>query len=402
MSFSRADRSRLAEWWFTVDRQLIVLIFVLMAAGLLLSLAASPAIAMKRGFATYHFVWRQFVFAGLGAAVMIAVSLLTPAKVRRLALITLIASMAGLVVVLFVGTEINGARRWLPVLHQTIQPSEFAKPGFVVMSAWLFAETKRRPDMPALALACLSLMLIAGLLIAEPDVGQTLLVTFVWGALFVISGQPWMGAVALAVFGAAGAGAAYVMLPHVHARVDLYLAGGTGDHSQVDRALQAFMEGGFFGRGPGEGTVKTVLPDAHTDFIFAVLAEEYGVIACLALLALFAAIVGKAAFRAVNEPDSANRLAIIGLCLLFALQALINMGVNVGLLPAKGMTLPFISAGGSSTLAVSVTLGMLLSLTRKRTGLANLKKPRLVATGPRGTGEAPMNEPVTGGTSGGR
>ena len=402
MSFSRADRSRLAEWWFTVDRQLIVLIFVLMAAGLLLSLAASPAIAMKRGFATYHFVWRQFVFAGLGAAAMIAVSLLTPAKVRRLALITLIASMAGLVVVLFVGTEINGARRWLPVLHQTIQPSEFAKPGFVVMSAWLFAETKRRPDMPALALACLSLMLIAGLLIAEPDVGQTLLVTFVWGALFVISGQPWMGAVALAVFGAAGAGAAYVMLPHVHARVDLYLAGGTGDHSQVDRALQAFMEGGFFGRGPGEGTVKTVLPDAHTDFIFAVLAEEYGVIACLALLALFAAIVGKAAFRAVNEPDSANRLAIIGLCLLFALQALINMGVNVGLLPAKGMTLPFISAGGSSTLAVSVTLGMLLSLTRKRTGLANLKKPRLVATGPRGTGEAPMNEPVTGGTSGGR
>ena len=397
MSFSRTDRSRLAEWWFTVDRQLIALILALMGAGLLLSLAASPAIAMKRGFATYHFVWRQFVFAGLGASIMIAVSLLTPAQIRRLAVATLAASLAGLIAVLFVGTEINGARRWLPILHQTLQPSEFAKPGFIVMSAWLFAETKRRPDMPALTLACSSLILIAALLIAEPDVGQTLLVTFVWGALFVLSGQPWLGAVVLATLATAGAGTAYVMLPHVHARVDRYIAGGSGDHSQVDRALQAFMEGGFFGRGPGEGTVKTVLPDAHTDFIFAVLAEEYGVLACLSLLTLFAAITGRAVLRAANETDSANRLAIFGLTLLFAMQALINMGVNVGLLPAKGMTLPFISAGGSSTLAVSVTLGMLLSLTRKRTGLANLKKPRLVATRPLRMSAEPSNEQNSGG-----
>lgn len=391
MSFSRTDRSRLAEWWFTVDRQLIVLIFVLMGAGLLLSLAASPAIAMKRSFATYHFVWRQFVFAGLGAAVMIAVSLLSPAQVRRLALVTLAASLAGLIAVLFAGTEINGARRWLPILGQTLQPSEFAKPGFIVMSAWLFAETKRRPDMPALAVACALMIAMAVLLILEPDFGQTLLVGFVWGALYVVSGQSRIGAIAIGAIGAAGAGSAYVMLPHVQARVDRHFAGSAGDHSQVDRALQAFMEGGFFGRGPGEGTVKIVLPDAHTDFIFAVLAEEYGVLACLALLALFAVIAGKAVLRARSEPDSANRLAILGLALVFALQALINMGVNVGLLPAKGMTLPFISAGGSSTLAVSLTLGMLIALTRKRTGLANVKKPRLVATRPSGMQKSSAN-----------
>ena len=380
MSFSRADRSRLAEWWFTVDRMLLLLIAVLMAAGLLLSLAASPAIAMKRGFATYHFVTRQFVFASLGAVTMLTVSFLTPAQIRRLALATFAMSFAGLIAVLFLGSEINGAKRWLPILGQTIQPSEFMKPGFIVLTAWAFAETKRRPDMPALVLACLAAAIVSGLLVAEPDIGQTLLVMTVWGALYVISGQPWIGAVALSAIGLASATAAYVTFGHVQARVDRFLAGTQGDHSQVDRALQAFAEGGFLGRGPGEGTIKIVLPDAHTDFIFAVVAEEYGAIACLALLALFAIITLRAVIRAGTETDHATRLAIFGLALLFSFQALINMGVNVGLLPAKGMTLPFISAGGSSTLAVSLTLGMLLALTRKRTDLANVKKPRLVAT----------------------
>ena len=380
MNFSRADRSRLAEWWFTVDRQLLVLILTLIGAGLLLSVAASPAIAMKRGFPTYHFVIRQFVFAGVGACVMIAVSFLSPGNIRRLALAMFLASLAGLAAVLVIGPEINGARRWLPVLGQTIQPSEFMKPSFIVVTAWLFAQTKHRPDMPALAMACASFALVAGLIVSEPDVGQTLLVSSVWGALYVLSGQPWQGAVALVGLGAGGGGAAYAIFPHVQTRVDRYFAGTSGDHSQVDRAMQAFMEGGFFGRGPGEGTIKIVLPDAHTDFIFAVVAEEYGILACLFLLALFAAIAARAIARASADADNGNRLAIIGLALVFSIQALINMGVNAGLLPAKGMTLPFISAGGSSTIAVSITLGMLLALTRKRTDLANLKKPRLVPT----------------------
>jgi len=382
MSFSRADRSRLAEWWFTVDRQLLVLIATLIGIGLLLSIAASPSIAMKRGFPTYHFVIRQFVFAGLGTAVMIAVSFLSPGNIRRLSLATFAANLIGLIAVLIIGTEINGARRWLPILGQTIQPSEFMKPAFIVVVAWLFAQTKHRPDMPALAASCTLFVLVAGLIVAEPDVGQTLLIAVVWGALYLLSAQPWQGAVALIGLGAGGGGAAYAIFPHVQARVDRYMAGTSGDHSQVDRAMQAFLEGGLFGRGPGEGTIKIVLPDAHTDFIFAVVAEEYGIIACLFLLALFGAIAAKAIFRAADEADNGNRLAIFGLALIFAIQALINMGVNAGLLPAKGMTLPFISAGGSSTIAVSLNLGMLLALTRKRTAYENLKKPRLVATRP--------------------
>jgi cell division protein FtsW len=380
MSFSRTDKSRLAEWWFTVDRSLLVAIAILMGVGLLLSVAASPAIAMKRGFPTYHFVIRQFVFVGLGTVVMLALSFATPAQIRRIALGLFIASLAGLIAVLFIGSEINGARRWLPVLRQTVQPSEFMKPAFIVVVAWLFAETKLRADMPAIVLACGLLVLVGGLIVAEPDVGQTLLIAAVWGTLYVISGQSRLGAILLGVLGIGGGGAAYAFFPHVQARVDRFFSGTKGDHSQVDRALQAFMEGGLFGRGPGEGTIKTVLPDAHTDFSFAVVAEEYGIISCLALLGLFGFIAGRAIVRAGQEGESANRLAIFGLALVFALQALINMGVNVGLLPAKGMTLPFISAGGSSTLAVCVTLGMVLALTRRRTGVATVKKPRLVAT----------------------
>ncbi len=214
----------------------------------------------------------------------------------------------------------------------------------------------------------------------QPDVGQTLLISMVWLAMLFASGQPIAGAGLVAALGAAGLFAAYHVFPHVALRIDRFLKPVAGDMSQVDRAMRSFAEGGFLGRGPGEGTIKTSLPDAHTDFIFAVVAEEYGAIACLILLALFAFVVLRALVQSAREPEAASRLAIIGLSLLFGLQALINIGVNVGLLPAKGMTLPFISAGGSSMLAVSLTLGMLLALTRRRPDLERLKKPRLVAT----------------------
>jgi cell division protein FtsW len=380
MSFSRADKSWLAEWWFTIDRRLLLMIFTLIGIGLLLSFAASPSVAMKRGFQPYHFVSRHFAFAILGAIVLVLISFLSPCKVRRLASALLLAGFAGLLAVQYFGPEINGARRWLPVFGQTIQPSEFVKPGFVVVIAWLLAEARRRPDMPGLLLACLLTATVAGLLLAEPDVGQMMLVLAVFGLLYVVSGQPLIGAVALVGVGAGGLGFAYMNFAHVQSRIDRFLSGNAGERTQVDRALQAFTEGGLLGRGPGEGTVKAVLPDAHTDFIFAVVAEEYGAIACLALLALYAAISLSAVIRAADEADPANRLAVFGLAAIFAAQASINMGVNTGLLPAKGMTLPFISAGGSSMLAVSITVGMLLALTRRRSDLANVKKPRLVAT----------------------
>jgi cell division protein FtsW len=378
MRVSRADRSRVAEWWFTVDHMLIGAILAIVGAGLVLSLAASPAVAIKKGLPTYYFVERHFLFSAAGVLVMLAVSLLSPRGVRRLALPLFLMSLGGMIAVHFIGPEIHGARRWLSFGGHSIQPSEFAKPAFVIVSAWLFAESRTRQDMPALPLAIVIAALLAGLLLIEPDVGQTLLISVVWGVLFYLSGQRLLGAGIVGGCGVLGLLFAYSSFDHVRLRIDRFLAAAPSDNSQLDRAIKSFSEGGFLGRGPGEGTIKTMLPDAHTDFIFAVVAEEYGVVACLVLVGLFAFVVMRALFKAAQEPDAATRLSIQGLALMFGLQALINMGVNVGLLPAKGITLPFVSAGGSSMVAVSITLGMLLALTRRRPDVARLKKPRLV------------------------
>jgi cell division protein FtsW len=380
MSFRRSDRSRLAEWWRTVDHRLLALVLALIAVGVLLSLAASPAVALRRGFEPYHFFSRHLVFAALAVGIVIAVSFLSPRGAWRLAVGLLAAGLLGMVAVLMVGPEINGARRWLPLFGQTIQPSEIVKPGVVVVLAWLFAEARRRPDMPGLALAFTLTGVVAALLLAQPDVGQTVLIVAATGALYVLSGQPLIGAVALAGVVVAGVASAYATLPHVRLRIDGYLSGVPEERSQLARALEAFAEGGLLGRGPGEGTVKSQLADAHTDFIFAVLAEEYGAVACLVVVALYAAVSLSAVAKAADRPDDAERLAVIGLALLIAGQATINIGVNVGLLPAKGMTLPFVSAGGSSLLAAAVTAGLMLAWTRRRAEIGNLKKPRLVAT----------------------
>ncbi len=379
MRFSRADKSRLAEWWFTVDHALLYAILFIAAAGIVLSLAASPAVALKKGLPAYYFVERHVVFTLAGILLMLAVSLLDPATVRRLAVVVLAAALAGLVAVLFVGEEINGARRWLSIDGHSLQPSEFAKPAFVVVSAWLFAEARRRPDMPAFPLALALFALVAGLLVIQPDVGQTLLVTLVWTAMLFVSGLALTGAALLVAAGAAGLYGAYIYFPHVAFRLHRFFGPQPSEYSQGERALRSFVEGGFLGRGPGEGVIKMSLPDAHTDYIFAVVGEEFGALACLALVGLFAFVVIRALRHAEGEPEAPTRLGIVGLALIFGFQALINMGVNVGLLPAKGMTLPFLSAGGSSTLAISLTLGMLLALTRHRPDRERLKAPRTIA-----------------------
>ena len=369
MAITRADRSVLAEWWFTVDRRLFVAAIALAAIGLVVSFAATPAVAVKKGLPPLYFVERQALFAALGLCVMTAISLLDPRGVRRLALVLFGGGIVLMILVLTSGEEINGARRWLRVSGFSLQPSELAKPAFVVLAAWAFAETTRRRDLPALPVAIGLFATFALLLVQQPDVGQTVLISLVWGALFILAGQSLAWAVALVAGGIAGLATAYVTLGYVKARIDRFIAPTPGDNSQVDRALQAFAEGGLFGRGPGEGTIKTILPDAHTDFILAVIAEEYGAVACLALIVLFAYLTFRPIVRSTRSSDPFVRLAVPGLALLLAFQTLINMGVNTGLLPPKGMTLPFISAGGSSALATAVTVGMLLALTRRRPAL---------------------------------
>lgn len=366
MRVSRADRSRFSEWWFTVDHVLIVAVAILMLSGLVLSLAASPAVAIKKGHATFFFFERHLVFTATGFVVMIALSFLTPSMVRRFAAVVLLGSLAALVWVLLDSEVINGARRWLSVGGFSLQPSEFAKPTFIVVLAWLFGEARRVPEMPALPIAIVLGGLLGGLLVMQPDVGQTALMVLMWGVMYLLAGLPLLGAAILGGLGVVGVIGAYFTFPHVQGRIDRFIYASHEANSQVARAMESFSQGGFFGRGPGEGTIKTNFPDAHTDFIFSVVAEEYGAVACLGLAGLFGFIVIKALVSAVREPRLANRLAIQGLAIMFGTQALVNMGVNVGLLPATGMTLPFISVGGSSILAISVALGMLLALTRRR------------------------------------
>jgi cell division protein FtsW len=358
---------------------LLTALLSLIGIGVVLSLAASPAVALKKGLPAYHFVQRHLAFSGLGLCLMLAISMLDARAARRLSAVVFAGCLIAMTGILMTGDEINGAKRWLRIAGLSLQPSELAKPAFVVLTAWAFGEIDRRRDMPGLPVAVALYVAFAGLLILQPDVGQTLLISLVWGALFVMSGQSLVWAAALAGVAAGGLLLAYQALGYVHARVDKFLKPVPGDRSQTDRAAQSFIEGGFFGRGPAEGTIKTVLPDAHTDFIFAVVGEEYGALACLGLVVLFAYIVLRAFARVMDEPDSFTRLAVTGLSVLFGLQALINMAVNVGLMPPKGMTLPFISAGGSSTLAVAIGMGLVLALTRRRTSASRLQLPRLTA-----------------------
>ena len=375
MRITRADRSILSDWWFTVDRLMFFGLLLLMGAGLVLSLAASPAIAARYDLEPFYFVRRHAALLLPAIAIMFATSTLTPKQIRRASFVIFLVGCALMALILFLGPEIKGAKRWLQIGVVSIQPSEFVKPAFVVLTAWLFNESQKRRDVPGIELAVALYALFAPLLVLQPDFGQTLLVTVVWGALVYMAGINLVWILALGIAGAGGLAAAYFLVPHVASRIDRFLDPASGDTYQADRSLDSFLHGGWFGRGPGEGTVKNVLPDSHTDFIFAVTAEEYGLIACLILLALFAFLVLRGLSKASQEPEGFIRHAVAGLVMLFGLQALINMAVNVGLLPAKGMTLPFVSYGGSSLLAMALTMGFALGLTRKRP-MAGRLKPR--------------------------
>ncbi|WP_417677122.1 putative lipid II flippase FtsW [Roseibium sp.] len=363
---SRADRSRFAEWFWTVDHYLLAAFFLLMVGGVVLSFAASPPVAERIGVETFFFVKRQALFLGPAIAIMLAASLMSPRMVRRAALLIFIASVVMLIATLFIGLEVKGSRRWISFLGFSIQPSEFLKPAFVVLVAFLLSESGRRREVPGVLFAILLYVICAALLIAQPDFGQTMLLGAVWAGLFFLNGLPWFLIAGLGVIGVMGLAAAYVFLPHVTARVDRFMDPSSGDTYQIDTAMDSFLSGGWFGRGPGEGTVKRILPDSHTDFVFAVVAEEFGIIVCLLLVSVFAFIVIRGLNHASKDQDAFSRLATAGLTVLFGLQASINLAVNLNLMPPKGMTLPFISYGGSSLLSSALIAGALLALTRRR------------------------------------
>jgi cell division protein FtsW len=366
MRFARIDRSPVARWWWTVDRWSLAALGVLIGFGVVMSLAASPAVAERIGYDGLHFVRRELAMLPLAVGVMFLVSLQSPRVIRRIAFAAFVVSLALLALTFVLGAEIKGARRWINLPGLSVQPSEFVKPTFAVVAAWLFAEQKLRPRFPGNLISIALFLLIVLMLVKQPDLGMAVVVAAVWFAQFFMAGLRLYWVVLGVLAGGAGLVGAYYSLAHVRLRIDRFLDPSVGDSYQVNRSLEAFANGGLWGRGPGEGTVKDYLPDAHADFVFAVVGEEFGLIVCVAVVALFAFIVLRGLSRLLRESSLFVLLAATGLLMQFGLQAVINMASTLHLIPTKGMTLPFLSYGGSSMLALGMAMGMALALTRRR------------------------------------
>ena len=364
--FSRTDMSLLGQWWQTVDRWTIAAIITLATLGAFLIIAASPPIAERLSLDTFHFVGRQVLFLPLAMISMFAVSFLSRANIRRLSLIIFSFAAALMMFTLFSGVEIKGATRWVNVVGVSLQPSEFIKPAFAVIAASMFAAWRLEERFPGYLVVLGLYGGVVLLLIAQPDVGMAVLISFVWGLQFFLAGLPMVLVMGIGTVFIFGGFAAYFQFSHVRERIDRFIDPQNNDVYQVSQSLEAFKKGGVFGRGPGEGHVKENLPDAHSDFIFAVAVEEFGMIAGLLIVSVFGFIVLRGLMRVFKETDLFVQLAVAGLLAQFGLQAIINLASTLNLMPTKGATLPFISYGGSSLLALSISMGMVLSLTRER------------------------------------
>jgi cell division protein FtsW len=370
-AFARTDNSKLGRWWWTVDRWTLAAIFLLIAIGFLLTMAASPSVAHRLKLESFYFVKRHAIYMIPVVFILISVSLLNLRDTRRLAMMVYGVGILMLLFTLFMGVDIKGARRWISILGFSLQPSEFVKPALAVLCAWMLAENQLNPVFPGKVLALMLYGLTLCLLILQPDMGMAVLVSVVFFCQFFLAGLPLLWVALGVLTGAVGSISAYFFLPHVTQRVDRFLKAEGGDkytdQYQITQSLDAFVNGGVFGQGPGEGTVKKHLPDAHADFIFAVAGEEFGLILCLIIVGLFAFIVLRNVGKVIQENDFFIVLAVSGLIIEFGLQAIINMSSTLSLIPTKGMTLPFISYGGSSMMALALTMGMVLALTRRRT-----------------------------------
>jgi cell division protein FtsW len=371
VSFARIDQSPVARWWWTVDRWTLLALALLIGFGAVLTMAASPAVAERIGLDNMHFVRRQLALLPLAIGLMFVISLQSPKTIRRVAVIGFLIAVALVALTFVIGIEIKGARRWINLPGLSLQPSEFVKPTFAVVTGWLLAEGKLREGFPGPLIAAFLYVILVGLLVKQPDLGMAVVISAVWFAQFFLAGLRLYWVVVGLAGGVVGLIGAYMLLPHVTSRIDRFLDPASGDSYQVDRSIEAFMNGGMWGRGPGEGTVKEFLPDAHADFVFAVAGEELGLVACVIIVLLFAFIVLRGFSRVFQENNLFVVISATGLFVQFGLQAIINMASSLHLMPTKGMTLPFLSYGGSSLLALGLGMGMALALTRRRFGGAD-------------------------------
>ncbi len=360
------------RWWKVIDQQTIIAIVVLLAFSLMLVTTASPAVANRIGLTDNYFSSRHVVFLALAVIIILTFSLLDKKWIRRLAIFGFLGSLVMLVLVKFYGFEVKGATRWINIGGFSYQPSEFMKPFFAVVTGWILS-LHYHEDFPSFKVCFMIFLCVAALLIIQPDFGMLVMVSAVFGIQLFVTGLPiiWLFiAIFASVFGSIGA---YLLLPHVASRINRFLDPVNSENYQVTRSLEAFESGGLYGKGPGEGSVKQFLPDSHTDFIFAVAGEEFGAVICLMIIITFAYIVIRILANLLHEDDKFIQIAAIGIISQFGLQAVINMGVSLNLLPTKGMTLPFISYGGSSTLAISIGIGMLLGLTKRKASLVKYR-----------------------------
>ncbi|MFN3558787.1 MAG: FtsW/RodA/SpoVE family cell cycle protein [Brevundimonas sp.] len=368
--FSRNDPGMLAQWFWTVDRGLLAAALTLMGLGVALSFASSPAaiLADQSISDPFHYSWRMIVFASAGLAGMLTMSLLSPRGVRRIAVLVLLGAIFVMALLPFIGDTVKGAARWINLGPFSLQPSEFVKPSLIVFAAWMFAEAQKGQGVPGVSIAFGAWAIVVGLLLIQPDIGQTLLITTTFMAVFFMAGVPLKWVMALAAAGGAGVVGLFFTFSHMRDRLSRFGSDDAGATYQIDRASEAIRAGGLVGRGVGEGVMKRSVPDLHTDFIYSVGAEEFGLVLSLIMIALYAFVVIRGMRLAMKLTDPFEQVAAAGLFMLIGLQASINIAVNLNLIPTKGMTLPFISYGGSSMLAMGLTMGFALSLTRRRPG----------------------------------
>ncbi len=364
--FARTDNSFLGRWWWTVDRGLLAAFIALILFGVLMVSTASPPVAESHNLGSYHFLKKHLILLVPSIALLIGGSMMSPRMIWRAASVMFIISILGMILVLFFGMEIKGAQRWIHVLGFSLQPSEFAKPAFAIAAGWFMSRQKENQKFPGNGIAAGLYAITIILLLLQPDVGMTFVITCIWAAQIFLAGFPFRLLIAFGAIGAAGLGMAYMFLEHFRYRIDRFFNPESGDNYQVERSLDAFQNGGVFGTGPGQGTVKQILPDAHADFIFSVAGEEMGLIAILIIISVFGFIVIRGFNRLMDSDNMFTVLAVGGLLTMFGLQALVHMGSSMNILPAKGMTLPFISYGGSSILSLGFSMGAVLALTRRQ------------------------------------